>query len=389
MKSPLTTLCYIEKEDKYLMLHRVSKENDVNKDKWIGIGGHFEEGESPEECLLRETKEETGLILTSWKFRGIITFVSDEWPTEYMCLYTADGFEAARGAKAVDGSEVDRGIKTADELDGDHREEQAEDAGVSGSVSDGMVSEELPECDEGVLEWVPKAEVTNLNLWEGDKIFLKMLAEDAPFFSMKLIYRGDVLSYASVNGNELELFDICDNKGNPTGKVTERSVAHATGAIHRTAHVWIVRQAENGSWQILLQKRSQQKDSFPGCMDTSSAGHVQAGCECLESARRELKEELGIDASEEDLTYVGYFDDGDVKAEFNGKPFHDHEIAFVHVYEKEIDINQLILQKEEVDAVQWMDYHECRSLVAAGDKRFCLHLSGLELVGRYLGIVSI
>lgn len=363
MKSPLTTLCYIEKDDKYLMLHRVSKKNDVNKDKWIGIGGHFEEGESPEECLLREAKEETGLILTSWRFRGIVTFTADEWPTEYMCLYTADGFETDRGMQAAENEEM-------------------------GSISVEAVSEELPECNEGVLEWVPKSEVTKLNLWEGDKIFLKLLAEDVPFFSMKLTYQGDVLKFASVNGKELELFDICDCQGNPTGRVTERSVAHVTGTIHRTAHIWIVRQAEDGSWQVLLQKRSLEKDSFPGCLDTSSAGHVSAGDECLESARRELKEELGIDASEEELAYVGYFDDGDVIAEFNGKPFHDHEIAFVYVYQKEISSDQLTLQKEEVDSVQWMDYNECRSLVAAGDKRFCLHLSGLELVGRYLGIVS-
>ena len=93
MRSPLTTLCYVERGDSYLMLHRVSKKNDVNKDKWIGIGGHFEEGESPEECLLREAYEETGLRLTSWKFRGIVTFVAEGWPPEYMCLYTADGFD--------------------------------------------------------------------------------------------------------------------------------------------------------------------------------------------------------------------------------------------------------------------------------------------------------
>lgn len=386
MKSPLTTLCYIEKDDKYLMLHRVSKKNDVNKDKWIGIGGHFEEGESPEECLLREAKEETGLILTSWRFRGIVTFTADEWPTEYMCLYTADGFETDRGMKEADGSVVDCRIENVAGLEED-RKVQSADTGATGSGSGGAVSEELPECNEGVLEWVPKSEVTKLNLWEGDKIFLKLLAEDVPFFSMKLMYQGDVLKFASVNGKELELFDICDCKGNPTGKVTERSVAHTTGTIHRTAHIWIVRQMGDGSWQVLLQKRSLEKDSFPGCLDTSSAGHVSAGDECLESARRELKEELGIDALEEELAYVGYFDDGDVIAEFNGKPFHDHEIAFVYVYQKEISIDQLTLQKEEVDSVHWMDYNECRSLVAAGDKRFCLHQSGLELVGRYLGII--
>lgn len=158
MKSPLTTLCYIEKDGQYLMLHRISKKKDVNKDKWIGIGGHFEEGESPEECLLREAKEETGLTLTSWKFRGIVTFASEGWPIEYMCLYTADGFEG-----------------------------------------------ELKDCDEGTLEWVPKTELIKLNLWEGDKIFLGLLAEDAPFFSLKLMYRGGDLIYAALDGRELEL----------------------------------------------------------------------------------------------------------------------------------------------------------------------------------------
>ncbi len=156
MKSPLTTLCYIEKDGCYLMLHRVSKKNDVNKDKWIGVGGHFEEGESPEECLLRETLEETGLVLKKWRFRGIVTFLADDWPVEYMCLYTADEFEG-----------------------------------------------ELKECDEGTLEWVPKAELSRLNLWEGDKLFLRLLAEDAPFFSMKLTYCGDRLVSASLDGRAL------------------------------------------------------------------------------------------------------------------------------------------------------------------------------------------
>lgn len=134
-KSQLTTLCYIEKDGKYLMLHRVKKEKDVNKDKWIGIGGHFEEGESPEECLLREAKEETGLTLLSWQFRGIVTFIADGWPTEYMCLYTADAFEG-----------------------------------------------ELKECSEGTLEWVKKEELDKLNLWEGDRIFLGSSQRTGRFF---------------------------------------------------------------------------------------------------------------------------------------------------------------------------------------------------------------
>ena len=142
----LTTLCYIEKDDKYLMLHRVKKVNDENRDKWIGVGGRFEQGESPEECLLREVKEETGLTLTAYDFRGIVTFVSDEWGTEYMHLYTATEYEG-----------------------------------------------EPTECDEGELVWVPKSEICSLKLWEGDKIFLKLLNEDSEFFSLKLCYNGEEL----------------------------------------------------------------------------------------------------------------------------------------------------------------------------------------------------
>lgn len=337
MKSPLTTLCYVEQDDKYLMLHRVSKKNDVNKDKWIGIGGHFEAGESPEECLLREAKEETGLTLTSWKFRGIVTFMAEEWPPEYMCLFTADKFEGTM----------------------------------------------IP-CNEGTLEWIPKSEMTKLNLWEGDKIFLKLLAENAPFFSMKLMYRGDVLTHASIDGRELELFDICDENGEPTGKVTERSVAHATGTMHRTAHIWVVRKGGSGEWELLLQRRSAQKESFPLCYDTSSAGHVSAGDSYEESAYRELKEELGIEAAPGELVYIGKYDTGDIAEIFNGKPFLDREISAVYVYQKEINEKKLRLQKEEVDSVRWMSYRECCAWIGQGDERFCVDLQDLELLGQYL-----
>ncbi len=161
-KSKLTTLCYIEKDEKYLMLHRVLKKNDINKDKWIGVGGHFEKGESPEDCLLREVKEETGLTLTSYRFRGLITFTFSsqgrETDTEYMCLYTANGYEG-----------------------------------------------ELISCSEGNLEWVNKKDIFSLKLWEGDKIFFRLLQEERQFFSLKLVYQDDELREAFLDGEKLEI----------------------------------------------------------------------------------------------------------------------------------------------------------------------------------------
>ena len=141
-----STLCYIEKDGKYLMLHRVKKENDVNKEKWIGIGGKFEDQESPEECILRETKEETGLTLNSIKLRAVVTFTSKQYETDYMYLFTSDDF-----------------------------------------------SGEIIECNEGNLEWIDKEELIKLNIWEGDKIFLNKIKENCPFFTLKLEYDGDKL----------------------------------------------------------------------------------------------------------------------------------------------------------------------------------------------------
>ena len=152
-----TTLCYIERGDEYLMLHRVKKENDINRDKWIGLGGKFKEDESPEECLLREVYEESGLRLTSWRYRGIVTFVNTKCSSEYMHLFTADGFEGTVGL-----------------------------------------------CDEGELEWIKKSELMKLTLWEGDRIFLRLLETDEPFFSLKLSYDGDELIGAKLNGRHIQ-----------------------------------------------------------------------------------------------------------------------------------------------------------------------------------------
>ena len=152
-----TTLCYLSSGGRTLMLHRVKKKGDVNHDKWIGIGGKFEHGESPEECMLREVREETGLTLTAWTYRGIVTFVSGDW-CEYMHLFTATAYEGT-----------------------------------------------LRACDEGVLEWVPDEEVPSLPAWEGDRIFLGLIAQERPFFSLKLVYEGERLAGASLDGRPLSL----------------------------------------------------------------------------------------------------------------------------------------------------------------------------------------
>lgn len=153
-----TTLCHIERGGKYLMLHRVKKENDLNRDKWVAVGGKFEDGESPEECNAREVLEETGLTLNSAEYRGIVTFVSDKWETEYIHIFTSRDF--------------------------------------SGSIR---------ECDEGNLEWIDKKALLSLPIWEGDRIFLRLIDDPAqPFFSLKLVYEGDRLTYAALDGKELK-----------------------------------------------------------------------------------------------------------------------------------------------------------------------------------------
>ncbi len=154
-----TTLCHIEKDGKYLMLHRIKKQNDLNHDKWVGIGGKFEEKESPEQCNLREVLEETGLSLYDAKYRCVVTFVSDVWESELMHVFTANNFSGT-----------------------------------------------LKECDEGELVWIDKNAIFNLPIWEGDKIFLRLISdEDCPFFSLRLEYKGDSLIDAELNGKKINI----------------------------------------------------------------------------------------------------------------------------------------------------------------------------------------
>lgn len=151
-----TTLCYIKRDNQYLMLHRIKKARDPNQGKWIGIGGGIEAGETPEACLLREVREETGLTLERWSARGVVDFISDQWPQERMYLYTADRFHG-----------------------------------------------QLRECDEGMLQWIDCARVPQLPLWAGDRIFLELIRRDAPAFHLRLVYRGDALIQAILDGEEL------------------------------------------------------------------------------------------------------------------------------------------------------------------------------------------
>ncbi len=329
----LTTLCYIEKDGAYLMLHRVKKEKDINKDKWIGIGGHFETGESPDNCLLREVYEETGLTLTSFQLRGIVTFLMDDLTDYHMCLYTADGF--------------------------------------TGTIRD---------CSEGTLEWVAKDRIADLNLWDGDLIFFELLKENAPFFCLKLRYEGNALKEAILNATPLELLDIVDEQGHPTGKAQARSLVHKYGYRHRTAHVWIVRPNETGSFDVLLQKRAQTKDSYPGRYDISSAGHIPADCGYKQSALRELKEELGLSASPNDLRLIGY-----CEVDTQEKNFYNKEYSAVFLYEKPIAPHSFTLQQEEVEAVVWMDYSTCLEKIRNGSLENCINLKELEMLRSAIG----
>ena len=182
---------------------------------------------------------------------------------------------------------------------------------------------------------------------------------------------------------EEERLDIVDEKGLPTGASVPRSKAHAEEIRHRTAHIWVVRKIGDRV-DVLLQKRALSKDSFPGCYDTSSAGHIQAGDEPLESATRELFEELGIQADPDDLHFAGTFPI-QYEKEFHGKMFKDQEIAFVYVYDKEISVDDLTIQKEELDGVEWFDLEEVyKACLPPRDEKFCVPMGGLEIVRRYV-----
>ena len=335
MNGQMTTLCYLERDGEWLMLHRTRKEGDLNRDKWLGVGGRFEPGESPEECVRREVLEETGFVLDTCSFRGIVTFCCGD-TYEYMFLFTASRWH---------GTQI--------------------------------------ECDEGELTWIDKERVWGLNLWEGDKIFFRLLDEKHPFFSLKLVYHTDgTLAGALLDGKPMELFDIYDEEGQKTGLVKERGVAYREGAYHHTVHMWIARKNEKGGRDLLVQKRAACKDSNPGDYDISSAGHIEAGGETLPAAKRELMEELGLSAEESDLHWIGIHK-VDFRSEFRGIPFHDREFSDVYVLEKPVDETKLTLQAEEVEEVRWFDFDELKKAVEENTIPHCIYPDELEMLERY------
>lgn len=323
-----TTLCYIEKNDSYLMLHRTKKKHDGSFEKWLGVGGKLEKGETHEECVLREVKEETGYELIDYCFRGKVYFYSDTWEDEIMYLYTATGY-------------------TGEEI----------------------------LCNEGELVWVKKNEVCNLHIWEGDRLFLNRLMEDNSYFELELRYAGDnLVSHKWL----MEMFDVVDEDGNPTGEIVDRKTAHREGIRHRTSHIWLLRR-NNEKLEILLQKRSKNKDSHPGCYDISSAGHIHAGCDFKESALRELSEELGVLAQSDDLIYVGKINTYRETMP-HGEIFKDNQVSAVFIMWYNKESCEFSLQEEEVESVEWFELEDCMNKVKNNLFSHCMRLHELEMV---------
>ena len=322
MTEKLGIFCVLEQRGKYRIIKEVVKE-----------------GESPEECLLRTAGIRENNLSLSWRSRGILTLVKGEMPTEYVFLFSAQDSESIEKEESTD-----------------------------------------------TVSWEKADEILNKTAGEEEKICFRLLMEDGPFFSLKVILDGkNILKMASLNGKDLELFDILREDGSVSGIVRERGVAHLDGSLHPTSHIWIVRRNRKNGWDLLLQKRSLRKDSNPGCYDISSAGHVAAEDAYLPAALRELEEELGIRAEEKDLHLAGmrkaYFEDV-----FYGKPFRDYEISAVYIYDRPVDEKKLILQESEVERVKWMDFKECCREVKEGSMKNCIYMDELEIVGKYLDI---
>ena len=329
------TLCYIERDGRYLMMLRNKKQNDPNEGKWIGVGGKLEEGESPEECARREILEETGLNATELMHFGDVYFRSDVWGEEIMRLFLVTGFEG-----------------------------------------------ELADCAEGELHWIEKDKVFDLNLWDGDRIFLQYLITGKRFDEMTLTYEGERLCRCSVDGEDVELIDVYNEDGSPAGYVASRDYVHWKGLWHTTNHMWIVRQNEVGRYELLLQLRAACKRLYPSCWDISSAGHIPAGEAALQGAVREIQEELGLSVRPEELEYIGtlvmtYDDD-------YGEGYHDREHCRISILRKQVSISEMTLQASEVERVMWFGLDGLADAMADGTWKHCLYQEELDFIRPHL-----
>lgn len=325
------TLCYLERDGKYLMLFRNKKPNDPNEGKWIGVGGKPEPGETPEQCAKREIYEETGLTARELVRFGTVTFLSDVWEAEIMHLFWVTEFEG-----------------------------------------------ELSECSEGELHWIEKERIFDLPLWDGDRIFLQYMFSGKPFSEMTLRYRGDRLAGCVVDGAEVELIDVDREDGSPAGYVSSRDFVHWHGLWHTTVHVWIVGESEAGKPALLLQFRAAGKRLYPSHWDISSAGHIPVGEDALQAALREVEEELGILPAEEEMedlgTIVVTYDDDD------GEGYHDREFCRMFLLRRNDPLSAFTLQPSEVERVMWIPFDELNQRIHDGTLRHCLDLREIRLL---------
>lgn len=362
------------------MLHRTKKTNDLSKDMWIGVGGHLKKGESPDECLLREVKEETGLTLTSYQLRGIVTFNYSENDYNPNNENNNETDTNSRNNKSsINHNENGNGEKKNNIWNSTEYNRKDKYTEYMFLYTADEFEGEIKECDEGELEFIKKSELHDLYFWSGDEIFLKLIRENYPVFDLKLTYVKKTLKSAILDGNNLELFDVLDENYHPTGIVRERTIVHETGTWHRTSHVWIFRRKEDG-FDILLQKRAKNKDSFPECYDISSAGHIPAGSDYTESALRELKEELGITAKGEDLILIGNYNT-ECDSEFYGKKFSNREHSNIYVLDgSDLSDEDFKLQSEEVEEVIWVDYDSTRERLTDGTIKNCIIMEEWDML---------